>query len=191
MPITAVIFAGGQSRRMGQDKARLEIGGMPLLERIAACALSAGLPVLVVGRSRPGDWDLENVAFAEDDRPGCGPLGGLHTALSRISAPVLAIACDMPRLTGESLCWLAAQADAESIGLHGLVVVNSGRWEPLFSVYTPACLPLIASQIAGHRLSLHGLIEAGDFGTALAPDWLAAQLINVNTPEELRGLSQV
>ncbi len=188
MPITAVIFAGGQSRRMGQDKARLEIDGLPLLERIAACALSAGLPVLIVGRPRPSEWTLENTAFTEDDRPGCGPLGGLCTALSVTNAPLLAVACDMPRLTGESFRWLAAQAISENMGPHGLVVASSGRWEPLFSVYTPACLPLIASQMAGRRLALHGLIEAGDFGTALAPDWLAAQLVNVNTPQEWQEL---
>ncbi len=72
--------------------------------------------------------------------------------------------------------------------MHGLVVVNDGRWEPLFSFYTSACLPLIESRLAAGRLSLHGLIEAGDFAVVEAPGWVAAQLVNVNTPEDLARL---
>ena len=189
MPITAAIFAGGQSRRMGQDKAMLEIDGLRLLERVVVAALAAVLPVLVVGRARPIDWVLEKVAFAEDDWPGCGPLGGLHTALSVVKAPVLAVACDMPCLTADALRWLAGQA-AERVGEHGLVVINAGRWEPLFSCYTPACLTLLEAQLSEGRLSLHSLIEAGEFGQVEAPDWLTMQLLNVNTPEDLQRLSQ-
>ncbi len=140
--ITVAILAGGQSLRMGTDKARLEIGGMPLLERIAREALSAGFPALVAGRPRPDDWPLDGVAFAEDERPGQGPLGGLATALRMAQNPILAIACDLPQLTGTALRWLAQQAKAQA-GEHGLAVMNQGRLEPLFSCYAPACVPLI------------------------------------------------
>jgi len=187
--LTVTILAGGKSRRMGRDKARLEIDGLPLLERTAAAAQAAGLPVLVVGRARPLDWTSKDVDFAEDTLPGRGPLGGLHTALTRANGPVLALACDLPRLTAEALRWLELESQSERGGEMGLIVVNSGRWEPLFSVYTPACLPLIEERMRDGRLSLHGLIEAGDFGLAEAPSWVEPLLLNVNTPEELRGIS--
>ena len=185
LSLTAVILAGGQSRRMGTDKARLEINGLPLLERVAAAALSAGLPLLVIGRVRPTDWSFASAVFAEDALPGHGPLGGLHTALTLANGPVLALACDLPRLSAEAVRWLASQA-SERIGEHGLVTINTRRWEPLFSCYAPACLPLIETRLAEGRLSLHGLIESGDFSTAEAPDWLGPQLLNLNTPEDLR-----
>lgn len=172
---------------MGTDKARLEVGGTPLLERIAREAVSAGFPVLVVGRVRPEDWPIPDVAFAEDAWPGRGPLGGLATALRLAETPVLAVACDMPRLSGEALRWLAARA-AEQGEPHGLAVRNRGQWEPTFSVYAPACLPLIESRLEAGRLSLHGLFEAGEFGIVDAPGWVAAQLVNVNTPDDLRLL---
>ena len=184
--MTVGILAGGQSHRMGTDKARLEVDGTPLLERLARESLSAGFPVLVVGRTRPDDWPLDGTAFTPDDGPGRGPLGGLETALGLTEGPVIAVACDLPLLTGDALRWLADCAD-ERGGPHGLAVRSGGQWEPLFSVYSPTCLPLIGERLAAGRLSLHGLFEAGDFGHVDAPEWVAAQLVNVNTPEDLRN----
>ena len=73
---------------------------------------------------------------------------------------------------------------------HGLVVVNNGKWEPLFSIYRRACLPLIEARLAEGRRSLHGLIEAGQFAFLDAPDWVAAQLVNVNTPEQWQAFQE-
>jgi len=187
LQMTAVILAGGESRRMGTDKAALVFGGIPLLERAARAALTAGLPVLVVGRERPDGWPLPAVDFAPDAAPGRGPLGGLETALVRAGTSVLALACDTPLLGPNALAWLWDRAASEA-STHGLVVLNGGQWEPLFSVYAPACLPLIEARLTSGRLSLHGLIESGEFGRADAPDWVAAQLVNVNTPEDLARL---
>jgi len=189
LQMTVAILAGGKSRRMGTDKAVLRFGGVTLLERAARTALSAGLPVLVAGRARPNAWQTPEVEFALDDAPGRGPLGGLETALRRAGGPVLAVACDMPLLTPDALRWLRDQATAGA-GEHGLAVVHDGQWEPLFSVYAPQCLPLIGSRLAAGRLSLHGLIEAGDFVRADAPGWVASQLVNVNTPEDLARLGR-
>ena len=188
MPTTIAILAGGQSRRMGADKAVLEYEGMTLLERAARTALATGMPVLVAGRSRPDNWPLPNVDFVPDTVPNRGPLGGLETAMRRAAGPIVALACDLPLLTADALHWLSAQASGQPHE-HGLAVLNDGQWEPLFSVYTPACLPLIERRLAAGRLSLHGLIESGDFGRADAPAWIAAQLANINTPEELAKLA--
>ena len=177
---------------MGTDKAALEVGGTTLLARAAQAALAANLPVLVVGRARPAAWSLEAVEFVSDAEPGLGPLGGLATAL-RHHADVLALACDLPLLTADAVRWLGAQGTQMQAGQgneHGLVVVKDGKWEPLFSIYRPSCLPLIESRLAEGRRSLHGLIEAGRFAFADAPDWVAAQLVNVNTPEQWQALQE-
>jgi len=190
MQITVAILAGGLSSRMGTDKAALEWEGKTLLERTARTALDAGLPVLVAGRPRPDGWPLAEIAFVPDRAAGRGPLGGLETALRHAQSPILALACDLPLLQPADLHWLASQlAPAGAAGgPHGLAVRSAGRWEPLFSVYAPACLPLIESRLLAGRLSLHGLIEAGEFGVADAPDHVAAHLVNVNTPGDLARL---
>ena len=167
---------------MGTDKAALEIGGVTLLEGTARLALAADLPTLVAGRASPDGWPLPEVQFLVDPTPGLGPAGGLAAALGQAQTPVLALACDLPLLTTDAVRWLGVQA--EHGNMHGLIVVNGEQWEPLFSVYRPACLPLIASRLAEGRRSLHGLIEAGEFAFVNAPDWVAAQLVNVNTPDD-------
>jgi molybdopterin-guanine dinucleotide biosynthesis protein A len=187
--ITVAIFAGGQSRRMGTDKAALEVEGRTLLARTAEVALAANLPVLVVGRAQPAGWPFQTVVFAEDTQPGLGPLGGLATALGQSeTTAVLALACDLPLLTPDAVRWLGTQTGKGNE--HGLIVVNAGNWEPLFSVYQPACLPLLEARLAEGKRSLHGLIEAGQFAFRDAPAWAAAQLININTPEQWQALQE-
>lgn len=168
---------------MGTDKAALPIGGMTLLERTARLALAVNLPVLVAGRTCPDGWPLPDVTFLEDAEAGLGPLGGLATVLRSTRTTVLALACDLPLLTEDALRWLIAQA-ASQAGPSGLVTVNGGQKEPLFAVYDLTCLPLMEAHLAEGRRSLHGLIKAGGFAFAEAPDWVSVQLANVNTPEE-------
>ena len=182
---TAAVFAGGESRRMGTDKAGLRVDGETLLERTARLAEEAGLEVIVAGRARPGEWRRERVLFVPDTVPGKGPLGALTTALGQAGEPLLALACDLPLLNADVLRWLAAQTP----GTHGLAVLRFGEAEPLFSIYTPACLPLAAARLAKGQRSLRGLIEAGEFARADAPEWVAARLVNVNTPEEWAGIN--
>ena len=88
VPITIAILAGGQSRRMGTDKAALQIGGVSLLERTARLALAVNLPVLVVGRPCPEQWPLPEVTFVEDAEAGLGPAGGLTAALRHAQTSV-------------------------------------------------------------------------------------------------------
>ncbi len=169
---------------MGTDKAALTVGRETLLARTARLAEDAGLSVIVVGRARPDDWTSDTVMFLPDDVPGLGPLGALTTMLRRASEPILALACDLPRLDADALRWLAAQTP----GPHGLAVLRDSSPEPLFSVYTPACLPLAEARLSEGRRSLRGLIEAGNFARVDAPDWVAVRLMNVNTPEEWAGV---
>lgn len=188
MKIAIAILAGGRGERMGMDKASLRFHGTTLLERAAQTALNTLPTALVVGRPRPAAWPLEGLRFLEDETPGAGPLGGLATALRQSgSDAVLAIACDMPRLTADALRWLLAAARRTPLA-HGLIVVNGPRIEPLFSLYTTRCLPLIDQQRVSGRRSLHALIHAGDFARLAAPPEIAAALVNVNTPEEFAAL---
>lgn len=188
-PIAIAVLAGGESRRMGQDKAALVWQGQTLLERIVQAARQVVPLALVAGRSQPPDWAVPDVPFLPDARPGEGPLRGLESALA-FSAPaaVLTIACDMPLLSSAALRWLVAQASFCPPGMDGLAVRNSGQWEPLFSVYFAGCLPRVRERLALGQRSLHRLIETGDFASADAPPWVCAQLVNINTPADLAAL---
>lgn len=184
------ILAGGQSRRMGRDKALLPFRGEPLLARTLRLALGTGCPVLVVGRAAAPGVDAAGAAFVEDEVPGRGPLGGLLTALHAGGGDVVLLACDMPDLEPAALAWLLAAAEGR--GRDGLVtrtrarpLAAGGRLQPLFSVYCAACGPLAAEQVRRGRLAMREFIARGAFAFADLPEHLSGCLRNVNTPADL------
>lgn len=180
-PITIAILAGGQSRRMGQDKASLQLGGQSWLARLVDAALAVSPSVAVVGRAgaRAG------IHWLCDDTPGLGPMGGLRTALANLGQPVLLVGCDMPRVDAEALGWLMRVARTSGAA-YGLATQRGGQIEPLFSVYDPAVLPRVDARIAAGDLSLRRLIAAGGFDRVEPPPSVGERLLNINTPGELR-----
>jgi molybdopterin-guanine dinucleotide biosynthesis protein A len=198
-PLVAIL-AGGRSRRMGRDKALLSHGKSTWLEHTAYTALQATSEVVVIGRTCPTDWPLQSVHFLPDAVLDSGPLGGVLTALRRArdsaSGPtsVLALGCDMPRLTIEALHWVFEAAATMQLR-HGLAVRNAEHIEPLFSIYTVACLPLVEQRLrtegeTARCLSLQALIESADFAYVDAPPAIAAMLHNINTPQQLQDLHE-
>jgi molybdenum cofactor guanylyltransferase len=185
--VVIAVIAGGKSLRMGSDKASLIIGGVTMLERVTSEALRTGCPVVVIGRSQPDAWSLQEIQFLPDETPGLGPLGGLATGLRFTGTSLLAIACDMPLVTTGAIHWLL-EAMNHSSGEDGIVITIGGEPEPLFSIYHRSCLPQIEQQLASGRRSVKGLIDQGRFACCEAPEWVAMQLLNVNTPGDLDGL---
>ena len=117
---TGAVLAGGASRRMGRDKAAIEVGGVTMLARATAALYDAGAEsVLVIGGAGvdvrvgldgDGDGDgevgvgLDRTVHVDDGWPGEGPLGGLITALDATdSSIVVVIACDLVWLDAESI----------------------------------------------------------------------------------------
>ena len=180
--LTLTILAGGASTRMGQDKALLDDGSGPLLIRLASLGLRCDVSVMVVGRLRPVDWPLPDVAFLPDQVAHQGPLGGLVTALT-YTAPIILIACDLAALNEEALRWLI-QIIAEKPLIDGVVVERDGHSEPLFACYTQRCLASAQQRLLTGQRSLQRLISAGDFRHVALPPVLWPTLTNVNTPEE-------
>jgi molybdopterin-guanine dinucleotide biosynthesis protein A len=138
----AAILAGGASRRMGTDKASLRVAGETLLERTARIAILAGLPVRIIGRDRPADWNGPEVAFARDRNPGSGPLGAILDALDAVAmaGSVVALPCDMPGLTSAAIRWLLAAPR----GAHGVIATRAGQPEPLCGIYAASVAIVLA-----------------------------------------------
>jgi molybdenum cofactor guanylyltransferase len=155
--LSAVILAGGQSRRMGRDKARLEVDGQSLLARAVGKARELGVAEVFIS-GRPGeDYSALKCPVMFDLEPGCGPLGGIERALHAATAPlVLVLAVDLPAMTAAFLARLVAQCDA----LTGAVPQLDGQLEPLSAIYPRRC-----HAIAAHCLS-HARRAARDFAEA-------------------------
>lgn len=179
------ILAGGQSRRMGRDKATLVIGGVPVLERIAGAMTPMVQRVRVIGANVS---DTRGLALQADLRPGLGPLSGIHASLATATAPaVLVVACDLPLVTSRFLRGLSERLDDD---FDAVVARVSGRAIPVCGVYRRGCLdrletwlgrepPVAASFVA----SLTTRYVEDDELARLDPEGIC--LVNVNTPEDL------
>lgn len=190
--ITAVILAGGQSRRLGRDKAVETFAGEPLIRRVirrASDAVSAPQVVVVVADSaRAPALPLdESHQTAVDVFPNCGSLGGIYTGLNA-SATLwsLVTACDMPFLSAPLLANMAALRD----GVDAVVPVVDGRPEPTHALYSRRCVPAIESRLRAGQLKISGFFD--DVAVRYVPendirkfDPDLLSFFNINRPEDL------
>jgi molybdopterin-guanine dinucleotide biosynthesis protein A len=191
---SAAILAGGlASRFAGADKGALLVDGRTIFDRQVAELSSLTDDVLVVRAAdvaRAGDTPRIGPRVIADLVPGCGPLGGLHAALSEARGDaVFVVACDMPYVTAPFIAYLFSLAREVDI-----VVPQTERgYHPLCAVYTRACLDPAAARLAGRRLAMRDLVAAmrTRVVTAEEIDRFGDRyrlLANVNTPAEYAGL---
>ena len=179
------VLAGGRSTRMGRDKATLPVAGEPLLVRLARLGTEAGLPVLICGRTQPADWSGPPANFLCDAQPDDGPLRGLEAALT-VADEVLLLACDLPCFSAAALAWLIAQPR----GRLGTAVAGAGALQPLASIYTTACRPLLAAELTSGRRSPRNLLGNDGFHRAAIPGDLLAAFADADDPEAWNRLGQ-
>ena len=134
------VLAGGLSTRMGAPKASAQLGGRPLISYPLHAAREAGLDAVVVAKHDSELPPLHAPVIREPESPR-HPLCGIVTALTHVRAPVVAVGCDMPFVSGGLLAWLALEP-AKAIEL-------GGRLQPLPAVYRPAELPMLERALEG------------------------------------------
>ena len=209
---SAAILAGGRAMRFGgRDKSALLVDGRAILDRQIAALAPLTDDLLIVGgdvaRRYPASAREQDeratgrLAGAPEARrrqgrvisdivPGCGPLGGLHAALTAASGDALfLVACDMPYVSSPFIAYLLSLS-----GEADIVVPRSERgYHPLCAVYTRACLEPAAARLADRRLTMRELVDSmrtrvvpiDDIRRFGDPDLLLA---NDNTPADYAGL---
>lgn len=149
--IAAAITAGGQSHRFGQDKALYEVGGVPLLQRVAGSLHALAAPRLLIAPA--GKYTLPGWQTLPDLRLGQGPLAGLETALTalldlhRAGGWLAFAAVDLPHLTPEYWSMLTRRAGEGIQAVTGLDA--SGRRQPLAALYHTSALPEVSAMLDG------------------------------------------
>src|SRR5207244_3529849 len=162
MNISAVLLAGGESRRMGKDKATLLFRGRPLWE-IQFDLLRTLQPeeIFVSARTDP-PWRPSGVQFVSDESPSRGPLSGLSATLARISTDhLLALAIDMPLMTENYLRLICNLVEPG----RGVLPMIGNRAEPLVAIYPKGTRTDFLKALSGLDFSLQSLtkklVEAG------------------------------
>jgi molybdopterin-guanine dinucleotide biosynthesis protein A len=180
IPRAGFVLVGGNSSRMGRDKAALPLRGRTMAEHVAAAVAEAAGSATLIGP--PERYGSLGYPVIPDSRPGLGPLGGIHTALAASHALWnLIAACDLPAISAAFLKELIAAAEAS--GADCLIPAGpSGRPEPLCAAYHSDCrdaigaaldrdLRKITDGLTGLRVAMWRVGES---------DWFQ----NVNTPQE-------
>jgi len=136
LPVSSVILAGGQSNRMGVNKAFLEIGGRPIIERVIEQMALVGQEVILVTNA-PQEYEHLGCPMVPDVFPGRGSLGGIYSGLRAASNQyALVVACDMPFLNASLLRYMILMSWG-----YDIVVPRTGQGvEPLHAIYSKACL---------------------------------------------------
>lgn len=186
--MTGIVLAGGASRRMGRDKAFLQLDGTPLIQVVVERLAQVCEEVLVVA-GEPHAYAGLGARPVEDRFRGVGVLGGIHAGLDAAAHPLaLIVGCDMPFLSPRLLRAFGAWA----VGYDVAVYRHQGYVEPLHGAYRRTCLPAVEAAIrAGRRriISFFPQVRVRyvtpEAVTAIDPQ--ARSFRNVNTPEEWRA----
>ena len=156
MTISAVLLAGGESSRMGQDKSIISFRGEPLWKRqLDLLRRIQPKEILVSARTDPS-WRPADTTFIADQQPACGPLGGIAAALSRIATDhLLVLAIDVPFIRESYLLELCQRIKAGQ----GVVPTIENRAEPLVAIYPRESAFEFNRALSGRDFSLQSLIR--------------------------------
>lgn len=188
--VAGAILAGGQSSRMGRNKALLEVAGIPIVTRVYQVLAGLFNEVLVVTNS-PAEYSFLPCRKVPDIYPGCGSIAGLHSALANSGTRhVFVTACDLPFLDPVVIRRLSDFRDA---GDDAVVPLTEAGQEPLHAIYSSVCSEIFGGAIRRGELKILDVLgnikvryitsdEVQNVGN------MAESFLNVNTPEEYSGI---
>jgi molybdenum cofactor guanylyltransferase len=192
--LTIAIQSGGQSSRMGQDKALLPFLGKPLIQRVVARLKPLSADILIT-TNQPKDYQFLKFPLVPDLMPGTGALGGLYTALTAArNSFVAVVACDMPFANPDLLSECLAiilESDFDAV-----IPRTDFGLEPIHAVYRrETCIPAIETAlqsqqrrvIAWHANANIRILLPAEY-EHLDPHKLT--FWNVNTPKEFQQAEQ-
>lgn len=186
---TAVILAGGESRRMKRDKLALRFGEQTLLES-AVARYSRFFDTVLISVADPDKYPEIKARRVIDIYRGCGPIGGLHASLTSADDDAIFLAAaDMPfsdPRAAKRIIELAGDFDIS------LTVDRSSRYEPLFAYYRKTVLEHVENAIASRNFKIADLFEKVRVRIVTADElgdlWSEKLMLNINFPEDYKRL---
>ena len=185
--ICAIILAGGNSRRMGNNKALINIGGRTLVEIMAERVLPLADKVFISANS-PELFSFLPFPVVPDLCPNQGPLSGLQAVMrAHIYTLYITLACDLPRLPASLISRMLDEAE----GFDAVIPrTPDGMAHPLAAVYRRTCLPAIEDALQKKANKVIDVFSEGSLHIRwMSPadgEFTAGDLFNINTPEDLR-----
>jgi molybdenum cofactor guanylyltransferase len=189
--ISGIILSGGKSVRMGENKAFIEIDGVPIIHRIYSLFKELFQEIIIVTNQKELFSNINSKIYT-DLLPNQGALGGLYTGLffSNFSHS-FCVACDMPFIKKSLVKYLIKNIEDYDV----IVPLTKDGLQPLHAIYSKNCLDPIKKTIEKGKykiIDFYSLVKVKilkeeDFGFL---DPLRESFINVNTPEELFSIKK-
>ncbi len=181
-----VVLAGGQSRRMGRNKALLPIKGEPMIQRVIETCQKLSNNIVVVSND-PNTYPFIKQKIISDRYPNKGPLAGLESAMYHSDDEWFILApCDSPSLSHEVFKHLLTESSGSDI----VVPVFNGKEQPLHGLYHRTCYETIKSQLEQNSLRMRDLFEKHNtkfihqFNPSITNRIVENHFTNLNHPEE-------
>lgn len=181
-PLYGLVLIGGNSSRMGCDKASLQYHGQPEWKRIFQILEShTKKTFLSLNAEQANATEFSEILHIVDRWVSIGPMNGIASAMhEHPEAAWLIVACDMPNLDQHTITRLVNARKSERDAT--LYVDADDRLEPLCAIYEPAIADQLSDSIANDQFSLHRCLELSQVERVSLIDTSA--LTNLNTPEE-------
>jgi len=192
--VTAVLLAGGKSRRMGEDKRFLPVGDRTLLERSCTILQQVFNSVCVAIAQDSAALDVR-VPVLRDLIPNCGSLGGLYTGLKQAKTEhIFLAACDMPFLNPQLIEYLVTLKDDKDV----VICRWKGRLHPTHALYSQHCCDVIEAMLRDRQLQIQRLIMHPALRIRVVEeceieriDQEGRSFLNVNTPSDLASVRKL
>ena len=186
--IPIAILAGGKSRRMGRDKAFVELAGAPMIQWVITAVAQCSGKTLIIA-NEPEKYAGFGLPVYPDIISGMGPLSGLYTTFAITGADRVMIApCDSPLVSHDVI---NLRLNYPSGGAEAVIPFVDGREQGMLAVYSRRAVDRFAGRISSasimfdeFRLSLNRIFIREDELRALEPD--LRSFLNVNTPADIK-----
>lgn len=185
-PLYGLVLAGGESRRMGQDKAGLRRGGESQLAYVVRLLDDLLERVFVSTRADQQD-ESERSQFAQivDRYQNIGPVAGILSAMEKYpDVDWLIVACDLPNIDAQTIAHLLEHRSVEK-PFTAYTSTHDGLPEPLCAVYACGSAAIVRGFVADHVHCPRKMLIRSD--TLLLTQPNPRSLDNVNTPDDLHG----
>ncbi len=189
--ISLAIQAGGNFRRMGEDKGLKLFLDRPLIQRVVERISTVGDEILIT-TNHPADYAFLKLRLVQDLIPDCGALGGIYTALAAASFPMVAVvACDMPFASAALLKAAITLLVQEEVDV--VIPRSIAGLEPMHAIYRRStCLPSVLAAIQAGQLKITDWLSSVrvrelSLQEAVAVEPAGLAFMNVNSPMEFLG----
>ena len=167
---------------MGRDKARVDVGGLPLIERLAG-QLRPTFTAIYIAAAEAQAFDEAGARVIPDAERLGGPLAAIGNALAQIPEDrCFVVACDTVDVP---LDVVAKLIDASEGNDGAIARTPDGRAQPLFGVYCPTVIPIVQALLEEGERSMMALVKRAAFGSV---DVDENTLRTFNTPEEFTAV---